>query len=464
MRFGLIFFCSLFLFILTYPSWINAQNSHDSNWYLVKSPYLLNMNPVDSLLLDTFMVKYHKESSNEKKMQLLDELIENCNNDNIWPLYNEILYTLSLKDSTKLLYLKFKGSALNNFGYRKLITGDIKSAIYYYSHALSLREIIKDSTGIANSLNNLAYVFDELRDFNKTEEYYKKALAIRRKLKDYIGLVVTLNNLGSYYNSHQNNTLFYQYTQEALSIARKINFKKGIAHSTNNLGAYYREIKNYPLAIEYQTEALQLRKELNDDDGIATTYYDFATIYLDMNKKKEAEYYALLSLDICIKADFPERERDIYLLLYNYFKIKNDYKNALNMHEKYISTRDKIVNQSAKQAGTRQQFKYEYELKESAIKSAQEKKDLLIKEEKKKQTIILLSVSSAGLLLLFLAVIVIRSNIHKQKFNSEIIRQKYIVEQKQKEILDSIRYAQRIQQSLLTSAHYIHKTLRKLKK
>jgi len=47
--------------------------------------------------------------------------------------------------------------------------------------------------------------------------------------------------------------------------------------------------------------------------------------------------------------------------------------------------------------------------------------------------------------------------------NENIAEQKHEVEEKQKEILDSIRYAKRIQVSLLASEKYIHKSIEKLK-
>ena len=46
----------------------------------------------------------------------------------------------------------------------------------------------------------------------------------------------------------------------------------------------------------------------------------------------------------------------------------------------------------------------------------------------------------------------------------EAQHQKEIVEEKQKEILDSIRYAKRIQQSLLPTEKYIDKKFKELKK
>ena len=46
--------------------------------------------------------------------------------------------------------------------------------------------------------------------------------------------------------------------------------------------------------------------------------------------------------------------------------------------------------------------------------------------------------------------------------NREIEAQKKVVEEHQKEILDSIHYASRIQRALITSERYIDKSLRKL--
>ena len=50
----------------------------------------------------------------------------------------------------------------------------------------------------------------------------------------------------------------------------------------------------------------------------------------------------------------------------------------------------------------------------------------------------------------------------KQKTNVEINKQKDVIEAKQKEILDSIHYAKRIQNVLMTSEKYIGKNLDKL--
>ena len=81
-------------------------------------------------------------------------------------------------------------------------------------------------------------------------------------------------------------------------------------------------------------------------------------------------------------------------------------------------------------------------------------------------------------MLLVLVGFVIRGNVQRKKANTllavqneeinkqklEIEQQKHIVEEQQKEVLDSIRYAKRIQNAHLPNEKYILKSIERLKK
>ena len=71
---------------------------------------------------------------------------------------------------------------------------------------------------------------------------------------------------------------------------------------------------------------------------------------------------------------------------------------------------------------------------------------------------------ASALLNLILAVIIFRSYRHKQKSNVELAQKNIEIEEKQKEILDSIRYASRIQRALITSEKNIAIQLNRLMK
>src|SRR5207249_451244 len=114
---------------------------------------------------------------------------------------------------------------------------------------------------------------------------------------------------------------------------------------------------------------------------------------------------------------------------------------------------------------------YEFDKKEALAKAEQEKKDFINEEEKSKQKIFLgLTIFGLGLVVV-VALYIFRSlQLNKKKnriisLQKEMVeRQKHIVEEKQKEILDSIHYAKRIQTALLPSAKYIERNLSVRKK
>jgi len=97
-------------------------------------------------------------------------------------------------------------------------------------------------------------------------------------------------------------------------------------------------------------------------------------------------------------------------------------------------------------------------------KAEQDKKDVIAKAElKQKENERNYFIVGFGLVLV-LALFILRGYKQKQKANEIIATQKHLVDEKQKEILDSIHYAKRIQTALLPSEMYIEKSLQKLNK
>ena len=68
------------------------------------------------------------------------------------------------------------------------------------------------------------------------------------------------------------------------------------------------------------------------------------------------------------------------------------------------------------------------------------------------------------MLVLVLAIFIFRGYRQKQKANVLISEQKQLIEEKQKDIIDSINYAKRIQQSQLPTEKYINKNLKRMQK
>ena len=127
---------------------------------------------------------------------------------------------------------------------------------------------------------------------------------------------------------------------------------------------------------------------------------------------------------------------------------------ANEYHIKYDGLKDSLLNdENNKQIGE-MNTKYESEKKDKEL--AAKDADILRSEmESGKRSLERNSFVVGFLLMSFLAFFIFRSFKQKQKLNIAITLQKEIVEDKQKEILDSIHYAKRIQRSLLPSEKYL---------
>ena len=145
------------------------------------------------------------------------------------------------------------------------------------------------------------------------------------------------------------------------------------------------------------------------------------------------------------------------------YDAKGDTKNAFSYFKDYIATRDSLINSENTNKITSIEMNYQFEKKQHELEIEQDKKDAIQKSK-------LYSAIFGVVISLILSIVVFRGYKRKQKDNIILNQQKLelneknrIIEDKQTALLQSIRYAQHIQKSLLTPESYIEKNLLRLK-
>ena len=128
------------------------------------------------------------------------------------------------------------------------------------------------------------------------------------------------------------------------------------------------------------------------------------------------------------------------------------------MYELHIKMNDSITSESSQKEVMKQEMQYSYEKQKAIDEKEHEKKIAVSAEEEKKQKVISYSIATGLILVLIFSFYVFNRLQITRKQKELIEHQKELVDEKQKEILDSITYAKRLQEAILPREEFV-KTL-----
>lgn len=370
--------------------------------------------------------------------------------------------------SIKLNYVRGLIGAHGNQGVIELYKGNYPKALECQLNALKVAEELDSKKDIANAYSNIGNIYWHQRDLDKALDYQLKSLKLREgalystKAGNDRAVANSLSNIGNIYYEMEKPDIALEYQLRALALMRSAGDKEGEANALTNIGNAYGSKNETAKALKCFTDALHIYEEMENKSNVAISYFNMADVYFVDKDYKQAERYQLKSLDIATEINDLEGVRDANEGLYETYQATGVYDKAFDHYKKFISARDSLQNEENTKATVRLEMNYEFEKKEAAAKLEEEKKEAIALAESKKQQAVIWTICGVLLLVLGFGIFVYRSYLQKQKANIEVTKQKHIIEEKQKEILDSIHYAKRIQTALITSEKYIERNLDKL--
>lgn len=375
---------------------------------------------------------------------------------------NNALALLSSLDSTNINlkdYYNLKGSILGNLGYYYRTKGIIKKAFSKYYSALTYAEKTGNTNLFADMKNNIGMLYYSQKQYKESIQFYLKAIDEYKKLHQYEYEARTYMNLaGAYQNINNFQFAIYNF-KKALSmfIQQKDTFYIGFA--CNNLAVCFREYNKSDSCFKYLNISLPLFEKLKLEDELAWTYDILGGIYTKDEKFSLAEEYCVKCLSIAEKKNLPNQLSSCAYNLYLINKQKGDFKKALGYYCKADSIQDSLINSDTKVLLAKNEMEYAFNKKEEAITIESSKKSVRFEEEQKRSRIIIFSIIAILGVSLFFGYMVFKSLKLEKHAKQIVLIQKDIIEEKQKEIVDSINYAKRIQYSLLASNKLLNENL-----
>lgn len=372
----------------------------------------------------------------------------------------EKIYYELLTRFVEFLSAKEQAYNLLQLGVVKDYQSNAVAAIKYYNKANVIYDSLKDNKGTSECLNNLAVIFYRQGEVDKGIEYLEKGLALRRGIATKSELADLMINLGAMYLLKGNLQVAFSKYSEGLDNYKSENNLWGIAYALKNLAKYYIIVKDYDRSLELCDEILEKYSVKTDSSAICMINSIRAEAnYLKGDYKKSIEQ-AQLAYDIAIKSDVAARVRESTKILKDAYAAAGNYKEAYKYYNIYVVMRDSLANNRTEKESLKQRLE-----KEKEDERISHEKDLKIKESEAKRKNLVLVFTMGGLIVILVFSGLLFKKFRETKKQKKIIEeQKLEVEHKQKEIVDSINYAKRIQQTLLPTQKYITKSIERLKK
>lgn len=336
-------------------------------------------------------------------------------------------YLKSLEVFEEIDNLNGQAIALCGLGDINQLTGRPKASIDYYKEAITIDSMQNYPPGIAASMVNMGGAYHRMTQYDKAKECYTKAAEIHKNIGNPVGYSNALNNLGILLMDQGDDLGAIEYYKKSLFISDSLKETEGMSITNRNLGSAEYNQGNFQKAITYCMRA----KELADRDSILDSQYEACLClresYEAIGDYKKAYEYSLISDELEDSLHNVSSMRDI---------TQREMKYGFN---KVLLT-DSLAHAE------------ELKLQRAEKRASDAKKNA---EIQRGRWLIMASIAGLVVLLLY-AFILWRSNMARKRANkiirnqkAEVELQKDIVDEKNKEIIDSITYAKRLQEAIL---------------
>lgn len=365
------------------------------------------------------------------------------------------------------------GVAYNNIGLVYYYRGNYPEALKNHFAALKIQESINDKFGVASSYNHIGLIYSNQANYSEALKNHEASLKLKKELNDKMGIVASYVNIGNVHCNQENYPEALKNYNQGLKEAEKTGDMQAVSTCYNNIGSVCMSQKDYQAAQQNFLTSIKITESTGDKYGEAMALINLAEVYNQLKKYKEAEYNALKGLEIASSIGGLELKKEANKALSSIYEVTGKTDKALKYYKLFATDKDSLANEENTRKTLQAQLQYQYEKKTVAdsIRVSEERKVIAaqLKHEKTYRFALYGGLTLTLIFALFMVnrfrvttrqknIIAMKEKLTKQQ-KQIIAHQKDLVEGKQKEMLDSINYALRIQRALLPGERLLDKYL-----
>ncbi len=341
-------------------------------------------------------------------------------------------------------------------------------AIETYQKAIAItKQLSKEvqEQQLASIYTNIASIYDKRGLYGEAYKYYKPAYDHYKKENNIRQNSVIVFNLTS--NTRNNKDLkgCEFFLKEMEQIATQLNEKDYTASYHMSKTNYLLNIGRYNEGLAEVAKGLALVDTVNSFEMYGFLLAIKADCYKYLKNYKKGLEASDLAIPIITRAGNKAELATLHFGRSQMYRGLGDYKMSFEEYEKATLIRDTLNSESfdTRMATLNSMNKLDKKEKELAVLNSEKEK---VSAENKRQTTLLIAGSIVGFLVIVLLIFSLRAYSVKQKDNvllneqkKEIAHQKDLVDEKQKEIVDSINYALQIQKTMIANHALVNETV-----
>lgn len=318
----------------------------------------------------------------------------------------------------------------------------------YTMESVQYSEKTDDARLIGYARNMLGNLYRNNGEWDKAKEEYQYALNVASVMDDSLMISRSYNNIGIVHMLKGEYDIGEEYWLNSLDIKLRLGMEDEASATMSNIALYYKDIGRYYEAKELLDRALEINFNNKDYESVSFCYTIIGDMYWRMENDLQAvdAYKSAIAYSDTISSYYDKI--DPYIGLSRVLDSLGRHKEALHYHRLYTEAIEKWNSENNARITRELTTQFETEKKEQEneqLKGANKAKDAQIKLEEANVRYLW---TGLGLVFLILILIVFVLN-RVRSAKKEIEHQKHIVEEKNREITDSINYAQRLQNAIL---------------
>ncbi len=297
-----------------------------------------------------------------------------------------------------------------------LQSGEYEKAFAAYRGAIEGFRLCEDKDGESLAIYLLGNLYLDLKDYKNAKTYHERSYYLADQMKEDTMLANSLTSLANDYHGLNELDKAIATFEQAIEKSVAIGNPNIEARAWNDLAQVYETKGEYEKAIDYSTKSLEQRKLHGNKPGIITALLTLGKLYHKTHKQEQAIDFLQKSIELAETLNAKPKMMRAYQELAIIYKETEQPWQALAVYEKYMEIKAAVMGEETS----------------SQLRNA----NALYEAEKSKR----------------------EAEIERLR-NVELKAAYEEIEEKNQHIIDSIKYAKRIQEAILDPVETVSKQI-----